>query len=194
LRKGKGKGKACETTAPHGSADFAKGKEKERPHESETDTANAIDAWDTLSIANSNSTHSHSHDPSIPSVVVSANTPVSPSPLPRSVSTPSTSSSPSSHSRTHMPPQYLSAEWLPHTPSDTTPPIAKSPSTTEYAPAKGQTPFEKLKDHNVIWEQSLNFVVQMSIGRENNELGDCEAKLVVMQVHFFLVVVLAFPC
>ncbi|OAX35555.1 hypothetical protein K503DRAFT_858548 [Rhizopogon vinicolor AM-OR11-026] len=183
LGKVKGKGKAYPTAAPNRSADLAKGKEKEKLHESETDAANAIDLSDAHSITNSNSTHSH--DPSIPSVVVSANTPVSANTTPRSVSTPSTSSSPSPYSHPHNPhilPQYLSADWLPQTPPpNPTPSLANSPPTAGYAPAKGQTPFEKLKDHSVSWEQTLDVVVQMGIGRETNELGDCEAKLVVMQ-------------
>jgi len=189
LGKVKGKGKASGTTAPPGGADLAKGKEKEKPHEREMDVATAVDASDANSIANSNS--SHSHDPSIPSVIVSANTPVSANPTARSVSTPSTASTPSSHSRPHdplVPPQYLSANWLPPTPPpDPAPSLSKSPPTAGYAPAKGQTPFEKLKDHSVSWEQTLDVVVQMGIGRETNELGDCEAKLVVMQVHWFTI-------
>lgn len=192
LGKVKGKGKACGTTAQNGSADLAKGKEKEKSHENETDAANALDASDAHSIANFNSTHSH--NPSIPSVIVSANTPVSPSSIPRSVSTSSTSS-PLPHSRPHAPPHYLSADWLPQAPPpDPTPSLAKAAPTAGYAPAKGQTPFEKLKDHGVTWEQTLDVVVQMGIGRETNELSSCEAKLVVMQVHFFGHTVLVDPC
>ncbi|KAG2737816.1 hypothetical protein P692DRAFT_20883217, partial [Suillus brevipes Sb2] len=37
------------------------------------------------------------------------------------------------------------------------------------------------KDHTVEREQTLDVMVQMGIGRETNELGDCEAKFVVMQ-------------
>ncbi|KAG1743541.1 hypothetical protein EDD22DRAFT_973162 [Suillus occidentalis] len=174
----KGKGKAIGT---NGSASSAKGKEKEKPHESEMDTANvnvnAVEASD------SNSNSSHSHDPTIPSVVVSANTPISPGSASnmRTVSTPSTSSS-SPHSRPqHVPPQYLSADWLPQsTPPDPAPSLAKSPPAA-YSPAKGHTLFEQLKDHTVEWEQTLDVMVQMGIGRETNELGGCEAKFVVMQ-------------
>jgi hypothetical protein len=187
LGKVKGKGKAIGT---NGNASSAKGKEKEKPHESEMDTANvdaianAVDASDVQSISNSNS--SHSHDPTIPSVIVSANTPISPGSTSntRTISTPSTSSS-SPHSRPqHVPPQYLSADWLPQsTPPDPTPSLAKSPPAA-YSPAKGHTLFEQLKDHTVEWEQTLDVMVQMGIGRETNELGDCEAKFVVMQVRF----------
>ncbi|KAG1733299.1 hypothetical protein EDB19DRAFT_2041261 [Suillus lakei] len=120
----------------------------------------------------------HSHDPSMPSVVVSANTLVS------SGSMPSTSSV-SPHSRPHnVPPQYLSADWLPQTaPPDPPPSLAKSPPTA-YSPAKGHTLFEQLKEHSVTWEQTLDVMVQMGIGRETNELGGCEAKFVVMQMRF----------
>ena len=53
-----------------------------------------------------------------------------------------------------------------------------------YSPAKGITSFIKLKGHSVIWEQTLKFVVQMSVGRDNDKLGDCLAKLVIIQVCF----------
>ncbi|KAG0703533.1 hypothetical protein DFH29DRAFT_435658 [Suillus ampliporus] len=180
LGKVKGKGKVMGCTTANGNANLAKGKEKEKPHENETDTVTAVDASDAHSIANSNSTHSH--DPSIPSVIVSSNTPVSPSPTPHSVSTPSSSSA-SSHSRPHLhvPPQYLSADWLPQTTTpNPTPSLANSPPTV-YSPAKGHTLFEQLKDHSVTWEQTLDVMVQMGIGRETHELGGCEAKFVVMQ-------------
>jgi hypothetical protein len=36
----------------------------------------------------------------------------------------------------------------------------------------------------VVWEHTLDLMVQMGIGRETNELGGCEAKFVVMQVRF----------
>ncbi|KAG2040702.1 hypothetical protein BDR03DRAFT_948318 [Suillus americanus] len=179
LGKVKGKSKAIGSTTPNGSANSTKGKEKEKLHESEIDAANANDGSDAQSITNSNS--SHSHDPSIPSVIVSANSPiVSPSNT-RTVSTPSTSSS-SHHSRPqHVPPQYLSADWLPQsTPPDPSPSLAKSPPNA-YSPAKGHTPFEQLKEHNVVWEHTLDVMVQIGIGRETNELGSCEAKFVVMQ-------------
>jgi len=184
LGKVKGKGKAMGSSTPNGSASSSKGKEKEKPHESEMDPANGNDASDAQSITNSNSSHSHSHDPSIPSVIVSANSPiVSPSSTPntRTVPSPSTSSS-SSYSRPqNVPPQYLSADWLPQsTPPDPSPSLAKSPPNA-YSPAKGHTLFEQLKEHSVVWEHTLDLMVQMGIGRETNELGGCEAKFVVMQ-------------
>ncbi|KAG2133697.1 N-terminal C2 in EEIG1 and EHBP1 proteins-domain-containing protein [Suillus clintonianus] len=171
LGKVKGRGKAMGSTTPNGGANSAKGKEKEKPHEGEMDAAGAVDASDAHSVANSNSTHSH--DAPIPSVIVSANTLISPG-----------TSSASPHSRLHnvnVPPQYLSADWLPQTaPPDPTPSLAKSPPTA-YSPAKGHTAFEQLRDHGVEWEQTLDIMVQMGIGRETNELGGCEAKFIVMQ-------------
>ncbi|KAG1872918.1 hypothetical protein DFJ58DRAFT_760351 [Suillus subalutaceus] len=182
LGKVKGKGKAIGSTTPNGSPNSTKGKEKEKPHESEIDAANVNDASDAQSITNSNS--SHSHDPSIPSVIVSVNSPiVSPTSTSNThtVSTPSTSSS-SSNSRAQLvPPQYLSADWLPQSaPPDPSPSLAKSPPNA-YSPAKGHTAFEQLKEHSVAWEHTLDVMVQIGIGRETNELGGCEAKFVVMQ-------------
>ncbi|KAG2159266.1 N-terminal C2 in EEIG1 and EHBP1 proteins-domain-containing protein [Suillus bovinus] len=152
----------------------AKGKEKEKLNECEVDPPNP-DA-DAQSITNSNSSHSHSHDLSIPSVVVSSNTHVSPA------STSDTRTTLSSSSRSqHVPPQYLSADWLPQsTPPDPSPSLAKS-LPNAYAPAKGHTMFEQLKEHSVVWEHTLDVMVQMGITRETNQLGCCEAKFVVMQ-------------
>ncbi|KAG2076282.1 hypothetical protein BDR04DRAFT_1090263 [Suillus decipiens] len=181
---GKVKNKAMGSSTPNGSASSAKGKEKQKPSESEGDAANANDASDVQSITNSNS--SHSHDPSIPSVVVSANTHVLslPSTSTTRTSTPTTSSSSSSspHSRPHhVPPQYLSADWLPQSaPQDLSPSLAKSPPNA-YSPAKGHTLFEQLKEHSVVWEHTLDLMVQMGIGKETNELGGCEAKFIIMQ-------------
>ncbi|KAH7928372.1 hypothetical protein BV22DRAFT_1126652 [Leucogyrophana mollusca] len=162
-----------------------KGKEKEkdrgRESDRDTDTASIVEQSisDTHSVTNSTSTHSVDHAPpsiTVPSVVVSANSPISPpTATTRSVST--------SSSGSHNHPQYLSAEWLPsqsQVPQADHPPDSPSPLSA-YAPAKGHTPFVKLKDHNVSWEQSLEFVVQIAVGRESGELGDCDAKLVVMQ-------------
>ncbi|KAG9313789.1 hypothetical protein JVU11DRAFT_6149 [Chiua virens] len=144
----------------------------------------------------------------IPAVVVSANH-HPPPPVIRSASgttsitsmssTSSTSSaSPHLNGLFHNPLGYLSADWsrqgsgqssvathdteTPSTPliSDTT----HHPQTAAklgYSPAKGMTSFVKLKEHNVAWEKTLKFIVQMSVGRDNRELGDCLAKFVVMQ-------------
>lgn len=144
----------------------------------------------------------------IPAVVVSVNH-SSPSSMTRSVSGTSTIASVSSASsmsaaspylngRFHNPPGYLSADWSRHgpahsststhdtgtpfvPPSDTTH-YPQTPAKFHYSPAKGITPFVRLKEHNVVWEKTLKFMVQMSVGRDNSELGECLAKFVVTQV------------
>ncbi|KIJ63609.1 hypothetical protein HYDPIDRAFT_41015 [Hydnomerulius pinastri MD-312] len=103
-------------------------------------------------------------------------------------------SHPHNHSHSHQPHPHPHTpnhphhhhHHHPHTPNhtnSTTPTLSLSQTApvSGYSPAKGHTPFVKLKDHNVPWEQTLDFVVQMGIGRENGELGECGAKLVVMQ-------------
>ena len=139
----------------------------------------------------------------IPAVVVSANH-ASPPLVARSVSgtsivsvaSGSSLASASLHANgrfVHNPPGYLSPDWSQQAPAHDTetlfsPPSGNTsrcpPSQTKlhYSPAKGITPFVKLKEHSVIWEKSLKFVVQMSVGRDNDELGGCLAKFVVMQV------------
>ncbi|KAG2096980.1 uncharacterized protein F5147DRAFT_372395 [Suillus discolor] len=68
----------------------------------------------------------------------------------------------------YVPPQYLYADWLPQsTPPDLSPSLAKSPPNA-YSPAKGHTMFEQLKEHSVVWEQTLDVMVQMGITRETN--------------------------
>ncbi|KAI6041514.1 N-terminal C2 in EEIG1 and EHBP1 proteins-domain-containing protein [Pisolithus marmoratus] len=138
--------------------------------------------------------HAQTFPHNIPALVVSSNSSHAPSaPVTRSVSGTSIVSTPSSaHSKLHSPAHYLSAEWHPHsqthsplfttaTHEEPSPSLADTPPSDGYTPAKGQTPFVQLKDHNVVWEQTLDFVVQMNVGRESGELGDCPAKLVVMQ-------------
>ncbi|KIJ16371.1 hypothetical protein PAXINDRAFT_98843 [Paxillus involutus ATCC 200175] len=232
-----------------------KGKEKENgmetmmTRESDTDNASLLDGAsasisDTHSIANSSSTHSHSYDYAhsttgsvqghattrahpltIPSVVISANSPLaSPSGPPltarsvsgtasiTSVSSTSSASSASYHAngQNYNPPaHYLSADWLPQGPTQSptsahfdtqtqsshphthdhahanmkyqAPSLSQTPPKAGYSSAKGNTQFVQLKDHNVIWEQTLDFAVQLSVGREKSELGDCLAKFVIMQ-------------
>ncbi|KAI6126855.1 hypothetical protein F5141DRAFT_1083757 [Pisolithus sp. B1] len=138
--------------------------------------------------------HPHATPHSIPALVVSSNGSHAPSPpVSRSVSGTSIISTPSSaQSKLHLPAHYLSAEWHPqsqtYSPLFTTamheepvPSLADTPPADGYAPAKGQTPFVQLKEHNVVWEQTLDFVVQMNVGKESGELSDSPAKLVVMQ-------------
>ncbi|KAH7882980.1 hypothetical protein F5I97DRAFT_161244 [Phlebopus sp. FC_14] len=172
----------------------------------------------------------HPHALSIPSVIISANSPVSPpTPMARSVSGASSNAgartSPSSYhtsppnsslnparSNLQRSASYLSADWHPQVPSKSSsfgmhppnscgdeprtllhshpsepvPTLASTPPPDGYTPSKGRTPFMKLKEHNVTWEQTLDFVIQMKIGRERDkgekgELNAREAKLVVMQ-------------
>lgn len=90
----------------------------------------------------------------------------------------------------HNPPNYLSADWSRQGPAHVTETTPSNANTTpqlqaqkpHYSPAKGITPYVKLEEHSVVWEKTLKFVVQMSVGRDNGELADCLAKFVVMQV------------
>ncbi|KAI6014441.1 hypothetical protein PISMIDRAFT_672142 [Pisolithus microcarpus 441] len=138
--------------------------------------------------------HPHATPRNIPALVVSSNSSHAPSPpVSRSVSGTSIISTPSSaQSKLHLPAHYLSTEWHPqsqtYSPLFTTamheepvPSLADTPPTDGYAPANGQTPFVQLKEHNVVWERTLDFVVQMNVSKESGELNDCPAKLVVMQ-------------
>jgi hypothetical protein len=132
----------------------------------------------------------------IPAVVVSVNHP-SPSSIARSISgtssitSLSSASSMSSASNVHNPPGYLSPDWSRQGPSqsptpahdtETLPNGDQTSAKRHYSPAKGITPFVKLREHSVVWEKTLKLVVQMSVARDNGELGDCLAKFVVMQV------------
>lgn len=62
----------------------------------------------------------------------------------------------------------------------------QTPAKFNHSPAKGITPYVELREHNVVWERTLKFMVQMSVGRDHDELGDCLAKFVVMQVDLSL--------
>lgn len=135
----------------------------------------------------------------IPAVVISANH-ASPPQVARSVSGTSSiasvgsaSSMSSNGRRVHNPPCYLSAGWSRQGPARDTETLFSLPNgnTTHhpqaqtklhYSPAKGITPFVKLKEHSVVWEKTLKLVVQMSVSRDNDGLGNCLAKFVVMQV------------
>ncbi|KAL0575306.1 hypothetical protein V5O48_006657 [Marasmius crinis-equi] len=55
------------------------------------------------------------------------------------------------------------------------------PTRPTYSPARGITPYYKLKDHAVTWEHSLNVLVKMDIDRETSELQSNVLKLGVMQ-------------
>ncbi|KAF8556567.1 hypothetical protein OG21DRAFT_1602145 [Imleria badia] len=162
---------------------------------SDTDNASlgdAASASDAHSIANSSS---HDHAPSgtqpvsIPAVVVvSTNHPSSLS-VARSfsgassiASVGSASSSASNGRFIHRPPDYLSPDWSRQNSTPTHDTETGDASTKlHYSPAKGSTPFVKLREHRIVWEKTLKFVVQMGVSRDNGELGDCLAKFVVMQ-------------
>ncbi|KAF8452481.1 N-terminal C2 in EEIG1 and EHBP1 proteins-domain-containing protein [Boletus edulis BED1] len=161
---------------------------------SDTDNASLFDAASTSSSSANDhaSAHSHmtrTHPVPIPAVVVSATHPSPPS-MARSVSgvssiasVGSVSSSPSHARFIHDPPGCLSADWSRHQSLADTETLFNGDTSTKvhYSPAKGATPFVKLKEHSVVWGKTLKFVVQMSVSRDNAELGDCLAKLVVMQ-------------
>lgn len=169
----------------------------------DTDNASLFDAAsvsDAHSVANSSNDHANAYTTRsqplpIPAVVVSANH-SSPLLVARSVSGTSSiasvgsASSSASNSRfLHNPPGYLSANWSRQDPPQSSIPALHTDNGDAlakplYSPAKGITSFVKLKEHSVVWEQKLKFVVQMSVGRDNDELGDCLAKFVVMQVCF----------
>lgn len=137
------------------------------------------------------SSHGHGKRP-VPSVVVSSGHRV-----------PSTSESASSTRPSTPNPyaQYLSSDWLPHSlispsPSHISYPHSPHPESTPsrslssctpqsgYAPARGMTPYLKLQDHSVVWEHTLDVVVQMDVNRDTTDLLPNELKLVVMQVRF----------
>ncbi|KAG6380140.1 N-terminal C2 in EEIG1 and EHBP1 proteins-domain-containing protein [Boletus reticuloceps] len=161
---------------------------------SDTDNASLFDAASTSSSSANDhaSTHSHmtrTHPVPIPAVVVSVNHP-SPTSMARSVSgvssiasVGSASSSPSHARFIHDPSSCLSADWSRHQSLADTETLFNGDTSTKahYSPAKGATPFVKLKEHSVVWGKTLKFVVQMSVSRDNAELGDCLAKFVVMQ-------------
>jgi len=82
--------------------------------------------------------------------------------------------------------QYLTSDWLPPSslPFNSTRLDSSLSSTTSYyryAPARGMTPYLKLRDHNVVWEHTLNVVVRIDVDRDTMDLLPNELKLVVMQ-------------
>uniref|UniRef100_A0A8H7XPN8 C2 NT-type domain-containing protein n=1 Tax=Psilocybe cubensis TaxID=181762 RepID=A0A8H7XPN8_PSICU len=54
------------------------------------------------------------------------------------------------------------------------------PPTTATA-ARGMTPFLKLKDHSVVWSQTLDTILKLDVDRETTMIQPCPLKLVVMQ-------------
>ncbi|KAH0831143.1 hypothetical protein J3R83DRAFT_13713 [Lanmaoa asiatica] len=141
--------------------------------------------------ANSTSGSAHGHATRtqplpIPAVVVSVNHPSPPS-VARSVSGTSSiasvgsaSSISSQHANGRFvpnPPGYLSADWSRQGPEHDTETLLSNGNTTHclkmptkphYSPAKGITPFVKLKEHSVVWGTTLKLVVQMSVDAPRN--------------------------
>ncbi|TFK69857.1 hypothetical protein BDN72DRAFT_857388 [Pluteus cervinus] len=59
--------------------------------------------------------------------------------------------------------------------------VASLPPGVEYAAARGSTNFVRLRDHDVIWEHTLDIIVRMDVERDTCDLLPNELKLVVMQ-------------
>lgn len=175
----------------------AKGKEPD------VDTASLVgpSISDTHSVTASSSTHSYDHassasshasvaahrPPVVPALVVSPGSSTSsvvPPLASRSVSGTSLSAA---SPREPLPQRYLSMDWFPHPHPVHDPPPSRLPLPPEqYSPAKSRTPFVSLKDHNVVWQQPLDFLVQMAIRRESGELLSSPASFVVMQARVHL--------
>jgi hypothetical protein len=100
------------------------------------------------------------------------------------------SSSVSSRSSEAAYSQYLSADW-PSTPSVSTDlPSSNSSAVTlaplsaipvSSTPARGMTPYLKLKDHSVVWSQTLDPILKFDIDRETSQVFPNPLKLVVIQ-------------
>lgn len=138
----------------------------------------------------------------IPTLVISSNSSAPAPVISRNVSGTSiissalSSASHSTHPNLCLPAHYLSVEWYPQFQAYSSTPslasqgspqshalsLADTPPPDGYTPAKGQTPFVGLKDHNVLWDQTLDFIVQMGLARETGELDECPVTLIVMQV------------
>lgn len=93
-----------------------------------------------------------------------------------------------SSTRPSSPNTYAQYDWMPHphphfnVSDHSTRSLSSSTSPDGFVPARGMTPYGKLQDHNVVWEQTLNVVVQMDVNRDTTDLLPNELKLVVMQV------------
>ena len=103
------------------------------------------------------------------------------------------SSSVSSRETAYSQQQHLSAAW-PSTPSASASSFLDS-STNSSAitlappaipvsstPARGMTPYLKLKDHSVVWSQTLDPILKFDIDRETTQIHPNPLKLVVMQL------------
>ncbi|KAF8064883.1 hypothetical protein FPV67DRAFT_1695308 [Lyophyllum atratum] len=110
-----------------------------------------------------------------------------------SSSSSSSSSSRPSTSRTAVDSTASSPSFLSSTTASTTstapslPDSVLATSTLEASlnattPARGETPFVKLKEHNVTWEHTLSLLVRMDVDRDpNSTLMTCPANLTIVQ-------------
>lgn len=155
-----------------------KGKSKADGHNADTDDDDEHDHADVDQISMEDSAGgAHNSHGNLPSVVISDSH--------HSSSTSAASTRPASPSPYA---QYLNSDWLPpsylvHSNSHSSHPDSTGYSTPHggYAHARGMTPFVKLQDHNIVWEYTLNTVVQMDVNRDTMDLLPNELKLVVMQ-------------
>jgi hypothetical protein len=181
--------KKVKSRKENGKEKHDKGKGKADDIHVDTDDDEEHDHTDTYQTSTDDSVDdvrgSYGHLP-IPSLVVPDNHGTS-------TSAPSTRpASPNPYAR------YLTSDWLPsHHPHSTHPDsTSRSLSSTTphdgYAHARGMTPYLKLQDHNVVWEHTLNVVVQMDVDRDTADLLPNELKLVVMQVCRLLHLALTF--
>lgn len=107
-----------------------------------------------------------------------------------------TSSSSSTESRIPFDPSIFSPSQLSSTTSSTSPASSRSTAAKQvtapllqpaahtpaaHAPARGSTPFVPLKDHDVIWEHTLDTVVRMDVERDTHDLLPNELKLAISQ-------------
>ncbi|KAG5340078.1 hypothetical protein C0989_002877 [Termitomyces sp. Mn162] len=66
--------------------------------------------------------------------------------------------------------------------SSSSPPVLLPSVSAPTTPARGQTPFLRLKDHGVVWEHTLSLLVRMDVDRDPlSMLLPCPVKLTVLQ-------------
>ncbi|KAF8056290.1 hypothetical protein FPV67DRAFT_1678223 [Lyophyllum atratum] len=107
-----------------------------------------------------------------------------------SSSSSSSSSSRPSTSRTAVDSTASSPSFLSSTTASTAPSLPDSVLATSAleaslnatTPARGETPFVKLKEHNVTWEHTLSLLVRMDVDRDpQSTLMTCPANLTIVQ-------------
>lgn len=176
----------------NGKERLKKGKGRAEDGNADTDDDEEHDHADPDHIGAENSgdegasNHSHGHL-DVPSVVVSdghqssststsSTRPVSPNPYAQYLTSDWVPQSFLQHSHSHQNAQSPRPEGM----------ASRSLSSTtprdSYAPARGMTPYLKLQEHNVVFEHTLDVVVQMAVHRDTLDLLPNELKLVVMQV------------